>query len=301
LLPGKTYYVRAYIQTASSITYGREVTFKSIETNLSLGKWYNLFSDQIRTDWSEGCDPIAESFTINDTTFFLFQTGQLYRYLHDINTLQYITLTQFLYPGADFGTVYNGNAYIFSKNSFYKFDRHKLSFNKLAILSANTFTNGGKCFLVQDKIYVGLGPAKEFWEYNITSDSWLQVSSFPGESKFFTYSFSINNIGYVGSSSKGEFWSYDPKYDQWLKKENSPFMNGSHIGCANTECCGYCFYDGELYRYNIIFDIWEKVADSMSDLVKCYPYIYTIGDKTYILNIWNSDYTDHLKIWIYEI
>jgi len=302
LLPGKLYYVRAYIQTESSITYGREVTFKSIDKDVDLGSWSGIYWYTVHSSWSGGCERVEENFTINDSTFIILNDGKLYCYSHIANTLKYITLTNFSSPDIlDFSIVYNGNAYVFSKNAFYQFNRQGLSFNKLAVLGENKILNGASGCLVNNNIYVGSASEKEFWKYYIPSDTWYQISSFPGGFGNDSYSFYINNTIYFGIPGIAEFWSYDPENDQWMQKENSPFDQFIYLDCANTISTGYCFYNKDLYEYNQTFDIWEKMARvvvSFGEL--CSPSLFTIGHRIYLLNGFNYRDQDYFYIWEYE-
>ena len=297
LLPGRIYYVRAYIQTESSITYGREVTFKSLDKDVSLGRWSNIYHNVFTAYWADKWNRIDENFTINDSTFIVLNDGKLYCYSHIANTCEFVTLTSFRFPDLDFSIVYNENAYVFSKNAFYQFDRHALSFNKLSVLNDNKILRGASGCLIDDNIYVGSAQEKEFWKYNIPGDTWQQVSTFPGGFGYDSYSFYINNTIYFGITGKGEFWSYDPENNQWIQKVNSPFNQHVYIDYANTISKGYCFYNKYLYEYNPIFDIWERMAC----LVLSYgelrsASVFTIGHKIYVLNV----YINYLNVWEYE-
>lgn len=300
LLPGKTYYVRAYIQNESSVTYGRELTFQTPEKNVNPGKWIQIFDYPISTDWSEGCEIISTYFTINDSTYVIFNDGEMYCYSHIANTLKYITTTSFLYPEAGFSVVYNGYVYVFSMNVFYRFDPKALSFSKLNVIGQDQVISGASGFLYGDNIYVGIGSAKEYWKYNISSDTWNRVSSFPGDSRYDSYAFAINNIGYIGSRINTEAWNYDPENDNWIRKENSPFTGGIYHSSTNTMIYGYCFYNHDLYEYNPIFDIWEKRAHLTSEGNICDPRMFTLRGEIYLINIWNSNHTDHFNLWVYE-
>jgi hypothetical protein len=301
LFPGKTYFVRAYVQTEKSTTYGRELTFKTPEKEVSAGKWSKILEYQIPTDWSVGCDIIQVIFTINDSIYTILSDGKLYSYSQIANTLTYLSQTIFTNPEFHFSIVYNGAAYVFSKNVFYRFDQKALTFTKLSDFGQNQINTGASGFLINDNIYVGIGPAKEYWQYNIANDAWQQVQSFPGDTRIDSYSFSVDNIGYIGNWNNTHAWTYDPGNNQWASKVNSPFITSYFHDCTNINSYGYCFYYNNLYKYYPEFDFWEKLAqvDDPEGFL-CYPRIVAIGEQIYLINVWNNDNTDHYNVWLYE-
>jgi len=301
LFPGKTYYVRAYVQTENSLTYGREMTFKSPDKEVSRGKWSLIFEDLIATDWGVGCDVISVIFTINDSTYTVFDDGKLYCYSHIANTLTYVSQTIFTSSEIHFSVVYNSFAYTFSKNVFYRFDPKTKTFTQLSDFGQNLINGGASGFLYEDNIYVGIGSSKEYWKYNISTDTWHQVHSFPEEKRIDSYAFNVDKIGYIGNINNSQAWTYDTENDQWTEKAKSPFITGYFHSCTNTMSYGYCFYSNSLYKYYPVFDYWEKLAEiNDPESFLCFPRIYSVGDKIYLINIWNTDNTDHYNVWGYE-
>ena len=85
-------------------------------------------------------------------------------------------------------------------------------------------------FQINDKAYVGLGNGntiqhlKDFWEYDIPSNSWTQLDSvnFDGieEGVFFT----LNGKGYCGTglSNFNNMYEFDPANLQWAQKNDFP-------------------------------------------------------------------------------
>jgi hypothetical protein len=306
LFPGKTYYVRAYVQTENSISFGTEVSFKSLEKEVNPGKWTRIFESQIATDWTDGCDYIIANFTINDSTYTILKNGKLYCYSHLVKTLRYLSETDFYYHYIHFSVVYNGYAYLFESDGFYRFDPKAFSFTKLKDPRLNQRMGKYSGFLNNDNIYVGIGAGNEYLKYNIAEDSWQQVQSFPGGSGISTYSFSIGDIGYIGNLFNIHAWNYDTKKDNWTQKANTPFYYGEifYIDCTSTMSYGYCFYNNDycLYKYYPVFDHWEKLAkiENAEGYNMCGPKLFVVGEKIYLVNIWNSNYTDHYNMWAYE-
>lgn len=312
LLPGKTFYVRAYVQTEFTTSYGNEVSFKSPPGQVETGKWSRFYDDNLGFGW---CEYIKFSFTLNNITYFVID-GDLYSYIAETNTFKY-EYTDQLIAKALFSVVYNKNVYLFCGDTFYIFSPQSKSFTKLSVFDVNNAIYWGPHFLIDDNIYLGIGTSeyegytKDFWKYNITTDSWQQIEAFPGEYRSNPFSFGINNCGYIGGGFNliqgqwpypkfSDLWCYYPITNKWIQKESLPFKNEElyDLVGANTEGFGYCFYQNIFYEYNPVFDIWEKMADLNDNF--CYPYIFTIGSKVFVLGATSYMDTKYFKMWGYE-
>ncbi|OFY67592.1 MAG: hypothetical protein A3H98_03655 [Bacteroidetes bacterium RIFCSPLOWO2_02_FULL_36_8] len=87
--------------------------------------------------------------------------------------------------------------------------------------------NSSAAFAIGSKLYVGTGAGggsvyfKDFWEYDIPSDTWTRKADFPGVARYGASAFAIGERGYIGLGSSGtfpyqkDFWEYDPKTDKW--------------------------------------------------------------------------------------
>ena len=127
------------------------------------------------------------------------------------------------------------------------------------------------------------------------------MQSFPGDIRIDSYAFSVDKIGYVGNVNNFQAWTYDTENDLWTQMAKSPFIIGYPRSCTNAMNYGYCFYHNSLYKYYPVFDYWEKLAEiNDSEAFLCYPRIFSIGDNIYLINIWNTNNTDHYNVWAYE-
>lgn len=82
---------------------------------------------------------------------------------------------------------------------------------------------------VADDTFYALTSTNSLYQYNPSSNTWVQKSNFTGEPRMRATSFSINNNGYVGlghtieGSENGtekylkDFWKYDSERDLWTK------------------------------------------------------------------------------------
>ena len=84
----------------------------------------------------------------------------------------------------------------------------------------------------------------DFYRYDPSNDSWLQLSNFPSEARVAGTQFSYDGKGYILSGdgddhdplTYGEFWQYEPSNDSWLQLADHPgdaiWAPGSFvIGC----------------------------------------------------------------------
>jgi hypothetical protein len=311
LLPGKKYYVRAYVLTNVNVTYGREVTFESPAGQINLGKWSKVIEP---TYYYNKSYKIRSCFTQNNISYFCLEDGTLYSYDHNTGIFSYVLTNQIL-SYAYLSVVYDNNVYIFSKDAFYRFDPLTYSFNKLTVLNeaAPRYENTG--FLLNDNIYVGSGLAfgngnlSDYWQYNITTDTWKQIASFPETNDCKKTSFCIDNIGY--SSGAGSFRCYDPVNDQWINKDILPFawdqiMNASeflmNITGTSTDNFGYFFLEGNLFEYNPVFDYWEKMTylkiNNIYSLIN--PYLFSYNNLVYVASISNDNSKKYLRMYVFQ-
>ena len=307
LTPGKTYYVRAYMQTASATSYGKEISFKSLDGKINTGKWSPLYNDVNDDVWS---GYIMSCFTINGNTYFTLTDGSLYRYNHATNTFSYI-VTNTMFAEAHLSFVFNGNAYFFNGSAIYLFNPLTKTLELLTSFNGNGIRIGLTGFLIKDNIYLGLGESvnwtysKVFWKYNITNNTWQQIASFPGDFRIHAFSFSINGKGYVGSgyvmTSKNDLWCYIPETDKWIKKANLPFKiaDQSTLNTTNTDKSGFCLYKNKLYEYSAAFDSWEQMSDLNIPAKIHFPYAFAANNKLFTLAVMDLN-IKYFKIWVYE-
>jgi len=142
---------------------------------------------------------------------------------------------------------------------------------------AVAFTAGGKA-------YVGLGEGdgysgtylKDFWEFTPETDTWKQISDYPGGGRWAAVAFVCNDKGYVGlgrqsvydtTNAASNFYSYDPSSGTWEALTEFP---GSSLEHTTGFVIGDVIYIGsgsyptstaEFWKYNTITDTWTQTAD----------------------------------------
>lgn len=117
-----------------------------------------------------------------------------------------------------FGTGWNSSA----KSDFYKYDPIADTWSQIASFPY-TLTSG-TAFVIGNTAYVGLGstsyPAinfkKQWWTYDIISNTWLAFADLGTTGRYNSISFAIGEIGYAGlggvtnwSQETNDFWSWE--------------------------------------------------------------------------------------------
>jgi N-acetylneuraminic acid mutarotase len=91
--------------------------------------------------------------------------------------------------------------------------------------------------------------------------SWSEKESFPGERKFETAYFSINNYGYMIGEQEDDvpvLWRYNPDENSWLKMNTLPpdFYCRTGTFVINNTAYIFSYQNRAFYRYNSENDSW---------------------------------------------
>ena len=127
----------------------------------------------------------------------------------------------------------------------------------------------------------------DFYRYDPSNDSWLQLSDFPSESRVAGTQFAYNGKGYIlsgdgdnhGPLSSGEFWEYETSNDSWLQLNSHPgdaiwapgnfvidcnvyFLLGQNNNTAPST------YVGNIYQYKLSSDCGctDSIAENYSSI-----------------------------------
>ena len=127
----------------------------------------------------------------------------------------------------------------------------------------------------------------DFYRYDPSNDSWLQLSDFPSESRVAGTQFSYNGKGYIlsgdgdnhGPLDSGEFWEYETSTDSWLQLNSHPgdaiwapgnfvidcnvyFLLGQNNNTAPST------YVGNIYQYKLSSDCGctDSIAENYSPI-----------------------------------
>ncbi len=140
-------------------------------------------------------------------------------------------------------------------------------------------------FVINNDAYVCTGntdgdfynDVKENWQYDQTTNTWIQKTNFPGKARAAAVAGAINGMGYVGTGagnnkvSTSDWWQYNPANDSWTQKASIP--GSKKAGAAaftSTEGGGRIYVcagadnvdlDGGI---NVFRDLWEYTPSSNS-------------------------------------
>lgn len=149
------------------------------------------------------------------------------------------------------------------------------------------FTLGGKG-------YIGLGDPnanKAFWQYAPQTNTWTQVTTYPGTVKTGATAFTVGDKAYVGLGGAKEFYSYEPVANQWTKLGDFPSSKtSSPIGFSGTTK-GYVAVGNatsNFWEYDPSADKWTQKA-ALPALgffagfsINNTPYAYGLGTTTFL-------------------
>lgn len=155
--------------------------------------------------------------------------------------------------------------------------------------AANAWTQkasylGGECyhaaaFAIDDIGYVGTGRTsasgntlvQDFFKYEPTTNTWTQLTDFPGTARRGGVGFSIGNYGYMGiGSDASDMYRYNPANNQWVQIASVPggnrmsavafsIGNSGYVGTGELSSTGMASTD--FYKYDPPTNSWTPIAD----------------------------------------
>lgn len=207
------------------------------------------------------------------------------------------------------GTGYNGSFL----NDFWEYDPTNDTWTQKA-----NFGGTGRCnavgFSIGSKGYIGTGMymsggtylLNDFWEYNPTTNIWVQKAPFGGGTRYSAVGFSIGNKGYMGiglnsacsgacNPFRGDFWEYDPTTNAWTQKADFSgglrsgavgfsIGNKGYLGLGLSGPWGYgkgeSTFSRDFWEYDPSTNNWIQKA-SYTGPVRIYGLGLSIGNKGY--------------------
>lgn len=165
----------------------------------------------------------------------------------------------------------------------------------------------------------------EVWRYNPNTDTWQQMSNFPGASRKFATAFSLNGKGYAGTglsdtSLMKDFWAYDPATDVWSSVQDlgtfvTPVANPRRdASSASLFNFGYviCGYDGtsgfakQLYSFDPTADtMWRKKKNftnlpDQTTFGRRWGVAFELNSKLYYGTGFSSSNDSRKDVWSYD-
>ena len=287
------------------------------------GKSY-FFSEMIKVPWRKMNYSVSAyfAFAILNSVYIGNSSG-FFELNHNTGSLSALS-TLPGDAGAFFATtafkpfVINGKAYVgfinneIDVNGFWEYDPNLDQWTQKASLPIEF--QRGFSFPLNDEGFVGAGLEPTFsggisgtyhnnlWEYDIVTDLWTEVASFPGTLRRDANAVSLNNNGYIvgGVSSSSvvlkDSWKYDPLTDQWTPQANPPipvvsgpsFVDNGQIligtGDANTA----------MWKFDPVSESWRSFARP-GEVTTSFPARawFQVNGKTYV--IYNNG-----AVWEYD-
>ncbi|MBK8505893.1 MAG: beta-propeller fold lactonase family protein [Saprospiraceae bacterium] len=174
----------------------------------------------------------------------------------------------------------------------------KADFGGTARIRASGFSIGNKGYLGtgNDGSTIHENFRRDFWEYDPSSNSWVQKADFGGTARHWASGFTIGDKGYLGTGSNNisggteDFWQYDPNSNTWVQKANFAgtisfaavgFSIGSK-GYIGTGAAGVnSNYVRHLWEYDPSLNSWLQRAE-FPGTARLWAVGFSIGSKGYI-------------------
>lgn len=191
-----------------------------------------------------------------------------------------------------------------------------LIFKSLSLQAQDSWNKGtdffetrsiGVSFAIGNKVYFGQGSkggtntVNDFWEYDLTSQTWKSINSILGNALVGATAFSYKNYGFVGFgqfSGTGfarAFHRFDSDSNKWVRIADFPGQGRNYAACfviGNKAYIG-CGYNGvktfnDFYALNLDSNTWTRIAD-LPGLERASPFHFATAGKGYI--VCGSNYT----------
>ncbi|MEP5104581.1 MAG: kelch repeat-containing protein, partial [Ekhidna sp.] len=114
-------------------------------------------------------------------------------------------------------------------------------------------------------------------QYNISTDEWSQISSFPANGRDHAQIFEYKNSLYIGSGQSldyfYDFWKYDITFETWTQLNDIPNYTGNtrpQTLVNNNRI--FSLFDRKIFEYSETTDTWNQLALDLP-----YQYYWIIG------------------------
>lgn len=204
-------------------------------------------------------------------------------------------------------------------DDFWKYDPMLDSWTQVATMPGAARRNA-IAFAVGDKGYVGTGfshaesmfgvELADFWEYNPTTNQWVQKANYPATAVYFATGFAIEDKGYICGGKRGPnnytsaLYEYNPATDSWASKANFPGGVRYQLSSFVIENSGYVglgtdqdMYRNDIWEYKPSQNQWTQKADLPAS-ERAASHTFSIGFRGFVCMGTNGGYLDDL--WEYN-
>ena len=153
---------------------------------------------------------------------------------------------------------------------------------------------GAVSFTIGNKAYVGTGYngtyQKDFYVFDMQTESWDTIPDFPGASRDFAVAFVINGKAYVGTGFDGgyykDFYCFDPDSNSWSAISDFPGTARRGAVSFTLGNKGYVGtgFDGtdnsDFWSYDPVTDNWSAIANYVGSRRWCTSFV--LNGKGYV-------------------
>lgn len=334
LLPGKQYYLRAYAINSAGISYGPEISFRTLAilgtriTQIPDGISFLSVAFSIRNKVyvGSGWEHWWDLEPVNDFREWDFETNS-WRQLADfpgsnssprafaIGNKGYVITT---------GNPDSEGRYVYE---FWEYDPAVNIWQRKSDFPSGVSRHNPVMFAIGSKGYIGMGQSltengsqsiflNDLWEWNQEADVWTRKTDFPGQGRYGAVTFVIGTNGYVCAEiettsyalSASELWEYDQTSDRWARKTDLPggvrgWPTGLTVGNKGYVGAGESISD-DWHENHSIWE-WDQATDSWTKIgilgLNTYPSIGgKVGDIGYVISEFSDDLT-YREIWTFPL
>ncbi|MCH2224570.1 MAG: T9SS type A sorting domain-containing protein [Crocinitomicaceae bacterium] len=191
---------------------------------------------------------------------------------------------------------------------FWEYDPVADTWSQIADIPGSVRRNA-IAFSVQGFGYVGTGMdsvvatapgssvLNDFWQYDPTTNSWVQKADFPGGANsgvYFATSFSIDSKGYICGGKRGpnnytnELWEYKPSTDSWAQLPNFPGGVRYQLSSFSIDFKGYVglgtdqdIYRKDFWAFDVTTNQWNQISDIPAS-ERSSAMTFSIGQRGYV-------------------
>jgi N-acetylneuraminic acid mutarotase len=153
----------------------------------------------------------------------------------------------------------------------------------------------------------------DFWEYDTQTDTWVQVSSYPGLQRYAASGFTLGQNGYLGlgwasanGTAQADFSKYDPQTDTWTSIAGFPGAaryTSTAVGVNSMNsgyvAFGYFPWTNDMYKYDASTQSWNQ-EPSCPGVVRQSAAGFELGDKVYVGGGSANQSTTLSDFWEYD-
>jgi N-acetylneuraminic acid mutarotase len=199
---------------------------------------------------------------------------------------------------------------------FYSFDMQSELWEPAASLPAGTERQYASAFAYNNYGYIVGGVASntlsDVWQYNPSSNNWVQKTSKPGIGVYGSVSFVIDGNAYLigGNSVNGysnEVWMYSINSDNWIQKNNFPGGGIWRASAIAVNGKGYLIFgkyvsnfNSSLFEYNPLSDEW-RILSSFPLQAKNYASMLSFGNGFVVFGGIDSANTYYNDMWLFSL